>query len=140
MKMITRFLSMSFREKLFLVRFLLFIIRAELIFKFMPYSISRKLIFPGKDLPPTTNVIQTDYLYRYVRLLRALCNHLPWKPTCLRIAIALRDTLKAEGISSVIKFGVCHDEHQLLAHAWLECCGIEVLKNGIYNELNVNGG
>jgi hypothetical protein len=140
MKIITRFLSLSFHEKLILFKILLFLIRTELIFKFMPYSISRKLIFSEKDLPSTTQVIQIDCLYRYVRLLRILCNHLPWKPTCLRIAVSLRDTLRTEGISSVIKFGVCHEEDQLLAHAWLECCGIELLKNGTYNELNINGG
>jgi hypothetical protein len=49
--------------------------------------------------------------------------------------VALRGALHAEGISSVIKLGINKDQNTVNAHAWVETCGFEVLKNGTYNEL-----
>lgn len=139
MKDLTRFFELSNHQKSLLIFLFLYIVRAELILKCLPYKTSLRFVYKkrkGQDLFVGNPI---DALRCHLRLLNKLSRKLPWKPTCLRLATALRDSLCREGIDSNVKIGVCKKDGKIIAHAWLECCGIEVLKNGNYNELTQIG-
>lgn len=141
MKCVKGFLSLSHDERKILIRLLLYIIRAEIILSFLPYGAVRKLVFLRNPLniPSPDNAV--NILRCHLRLLIKLCGNFPLNVSCLRKAVALRDSLAAYGIEAKIKFGLGYHHGNLGAHAWLECCGYEILKNGIYSQfVPINGG
>ncbi|MCX8129199.1 MAG: lasso peptide biosynthesis B2 protein [Clostridia bacterium] len=135
MKAITGFLKLSHPQRLVALRLLWYIIRAEFILRFIPYATVQKIVFTKKPLRRPSSPEPLHTLNCHLRLLDMVCRNLPWIPTCLRKAIALHDSLAAHGIDSTIRIGVCRIQGNLSAHAWLECCNLEVLKNGTYSSL-----
>lgn len=129
------FLKIPVSHKLIILRFLFYIILIEAFYILFPYSITRKLVFksPRVRLASPENALQTVKLH--LRLLHAVCSRLPWKPTCIRLALILRRSLARKGIKAVIKIGVRQGRDRLEAHAWLECCGLELLRNGCFSLL-----
>lgn len=135
-----RFRSLSPPERKRLLRLFRYIIRAEVILSFLPYSMARKLVFnPPKNRRPAP-LEPMETLRCHLRLLGKINRHAPWSITCLRQAVGLRDALAAEGVASHIKIGLSHIKDNYEAHAWVECCGLEVLKNGSYSELKLAKG
>lgn len=135
MKVLAGLYSLPPSERMLIFRLASYIVRTEIALNLLPYSVARKLVFKQKPIrrsPPTEPV---NILYMHLKLMRRLCRNLPWTVTCLRQAVALRDSLAADGVEAVLKIGMCRDRDKLAAHAWLECCNLEVLKNGTYCEL-----
>lgn len=141
MKVISRFFSLPSSERILLLRLTWYIVRAEIVLSFLPYSKMRVLVFkqiPLRRSPPSKPL---DTLRSHLKILNKLCRTLPWSITCLRQAVALRDSLAAEGVEAILKIGMCRNQGGFAAHAWLDCCNQEVLKNGTYCELtSINGG
>ncbi|HWP98708.1 MAG TPA: lasso peptide biosynthesis B2 protein [Syntrophomonadaceae bacterium] len=141
MKSLSGFLMLSSFERIRLIRLLAYIIRAEAVLSFLPYSVTRKLVFISKTPRRGCPSEPLDILYCHLRLLVKITRNTPWSITCLRQAVALRDALAADGVESQIKIGLLQHQEAFEAHAWLECCGLEILKNGEYSELSaIKGG
>ena len=51
---------------------------------------------------------------------------LPWPSTCLRRSLVLTALLRRRGLSANVRFGVRREADLLLAHAWVECDGVEI--------------
>ncbi len=135
MKFVAKFFSLSAKERLLLLKLFWYLLRAETVLTFLPYSAARRVVFTPKPVRSAPPLEPLDALYRQINLLKKLTCHLPWKSTCLRQAVALRDALAAQGIDSTLKLGLLRTQDEFEAHAWLECCGMEVLKNRDYNTL-----
>lgn len=141
MKALIKFFSLTVTEKFLLIRLLLYILRIEIALVILPYSYIQRVTFSQKPLPLPPYQDPASILQLHLRLLMMLYRNLPWKPTCLRLAIALRDCLRSNGIEAAVKIGLRRNNGKMIAHAWLECCGQKVLQNGIYNELiKIDGG
>lgn len=135
MKTIVGFFSLPTSERILLLRLSWYIVRAEIVLRLLPYSKARELVFKQIPLRSSPRFEPLDTLRIHLKLLNKLCRTLPWNITCLRQAVALRDSLAAVGIEAILKIGLCRNQSEFAAHAWLDCCGQEVLKNGTYSEL-----
>lgn len=135
MKTLLNFFKLSRYEQCILLKLSIFVFRAEIILRLMPYSYEKKLVFKPKAVSPVQPADNIAILRTHLKLLNILCRKLPYKVTCLRKAVALRDSLASSGVTSSIKIGLGNNHGDYVAHAWLECCGYEVLKNGTYTEL-----
>ena len=71
--------------------------------------------------PPADGV---DEARRIARSLDRACRLLPWEPTCLVRALALKRMLDRRGLTGArVRVGVRRSEGEFSAHAWLECGG-----------------
>jgi hypothetical protein len=134
MKALRVFAALPPKDRKVVFGLLLRLISAELRMTFLPYSFTRKLVFRERRRHPAENPEALHILRQHLVWLKRICDHLPWDVTCLRKAIALRDALYAAGVDSVVRFGMGREKSAIIAHAWLECCGYEILKNGTYSE------
>jgi hypothetical protein len=128
------FTALPSKDKRIALGLVLRLVGAEILMRFLPYSFTRKHVFREKNGYTPGKTGDIEILRKRLSLLKTICAHLPWEVTCLRKAVALRDSLRAAGVSSVIRIGVNQGKATVNAHAWLECCGYEVLKNGTYSE------
>ena len=139
MKIIKGFLGLNFYEKRKILTLFFYLIQAEGMISFMPYSVSRPYIFKENSVYKSSQESSEKILKLYLKLLKILCNKLPWNITCLRKAVALRNILAKEGVAATLRIGMSKIDNmgntKLNAHAWLESCGYEILKNGTYNLL-----
>lgn len=134
MKGILGFLALSRNEKQTAVRLFTYLLLAELQLAFLPYDSIRKIVFDSVEKYPPAQGEILESLKLHVKLLEAICRRLPWKPTCLRMAVALRNSLAGAGIRSSIKIGARKTNSSMQIHAWLECGGLEILKNGAFQK------
>jgi hypothetical protein len=138
MRVLRGFAALTPKERKVALGLLLRLIAAELRMTFLPYSFTKKLVFREKRKRRAESPEALPILRQRLILLKRICDRLPWEVTCLRKAVALRDSLYAAGVPSVVRLGMGRDKSAVVAHAWLECCGYELLKNGTYNELLPN--
>ena len=130
-----RFFSLPFSKQKTILKLLFYLARAEIMISLMPYSLVRELVFRQKSLRRISSGNPYATLQSHLSLLEKICRNLPWSFTCLRQAVALRDCLAANGVGSTLKIGLSRKKGELTAHAWLECCNLEILKNGNYSVL-----
>lgn len=135
MKSPLNFFKLSRYEQYTFLKLSIFVLRAEIILRIMPYSYEKNLVFTPKTVSCNQSSNNIAILRTHLNLLNILCRNLPYRVTCLRKAIALRDSLASSGVASSIKIGLSGKHDHYIAHAWIECCGYEVLKNGTYIEL-----
>jgi hypothetical protein len=128
------FIGMPSGDKRVVLELTLRLVSAEIMMRFLPYSLTRKHVFRDMDQSSSGKSGDIEILRQRLIILKRICAHLPWQVTCLRKAVALRDSLSAAGVGAVIRIGVNKGKSSVNAHAWLECCGYEVLKNGTYSE------
>ncbi len=136
MKKISKFIQLPNSEKVILYFLILNTVKAEIILKFFSYRYKRNYIFKNSSINDES-CSDEDILFRHIYLHKAVIQILPWQPTCLRNAIALRNTLNKSGISAELKIGVRSDNETIAAHAWLLCLGHEIYKKKNYSELNL---
>jgi hypothetical protein len=133
-KSLSGFTKLPKKSKCNVLLMLFYIMRAELILRFFPYKSTNNHIFiniPRKIVLSENTQMQ---LKQTIKLFETICRHLPWNPSCLPRSIAFRDFLAKQNILAEIKIGV-NKSDGFIAHAWIECCGYEIFKNGSYAEL-----
>ena len=64
---------------------------------------------------------RTANLKVYPKLLNAVARRYPLKMKCLGRSVALCWLLRLESIDATVHIGVRKDEHDLDAHAWVQC-------------------
>lgn len=133
MKVLRGFFQLQRNQRVIALRLLFHLVRAELICCFLPYSFARCRVFATGPTQSAPSPRQANVIRLHISLLNALTRHLPWGPTCLRRAIALRECLAVSNITATLRFGVLPNRSDFEAHAWLDCGGLDLLRNGEYH-------
>jgi hypothetical protein len=66
------------------------------------------------------------FLNRLIRLIEIADRQHPFKPSCIRKALVLKEILETEGLEFQIRVGVQPDAQGLQAHVWMEACGLRL--------------
>jgi Uncharacterised nucleotidyltransferase/Transglutaminase-like superfamily len=77
--------------------------------------------------PPTAQLADERAVRAAAGAVTAMAPRLPWRPTCLRQAIALSRMLRRRGVPNRIHLGAAYDAGTLAAHAWVSVGGRTVL-------------
>lgn len=73
--------------------------------------------------PRRTSANRVYRVHRTFLLLRLATRYTPNSGNCLSQSLTLWWLLRCQGIDSDLRIGVCEDEHELKAHAWIEYKG-----------------
>jgi len=132
-KRLIQFIRLKNVEKKDILMTVCYILKAEIVLKFFSYKSSQKLIF--RQVEGSLKGDAMPVLRRKILLVERVCRNLPWGVSCLRKSISLRDLLSKAGIGSEIRIGVNKVDGKVIAHAWVQCKGYEIFKNGEYSQL-----
>ncbi len=127
MRRFRKFVSLSFREKLFLVKAVLLVLAIRLGLTFLTFSTLQGYLRKGAKMQNgSTQRLSVDQV---AWLVAAASRFIP-KATCLVQAMALDDLLYRQGYSANLQIGVTKGEKgELQAHAWVESGG-RVINDG----------
>lgn len=121
------FLVLKWDQKLLLTEALLLLGISRFILKIIEF----KKIAPhlGKHMKKHVDANNTEHLLSEAKKVRwavsIMNKYTPWESKCLVQAMTAKIMLKRRGIKSTIYLGVARDEEgKMIAHAWLESCGI----------------
>lgn len=135
MSILRGFRSLRKKDRHIVIKLLLYILRAEIVLSFLNYSSVRKLIFRINADTSGKRADSVPELKKYLSFLKTILRYLPWRPSCLRQAVAMRDLLASVGYEAKVRIGVGKNQDGFIAHAWIECGGYELLKSGSYSLL-----
>lgn len=122
-----KFLSLSQRDRVLLLKAALLLATIRLGLKFLPFQTLRRLL--GKI--PTSSRMQPkteDGRDRIIWAIETASRYLPGQSRCLPRALTAQTLLSYQGYDAQLRIGVAKDAHgHLEAHAWVESQGNVVL-------------
>ena len=114
-KRITRFLQLSWAERLLLLRAAIVLASVRVALQGLPLKAVRRIASAVAFTPPKTSI------QNLVWAVSAASRYLPGA-SCLPQAIALQAMLARSGFSSRVEIGIAREQlHRLEAHAWVTC-------------------
>jgi hypothetical protein len=123
MRRIRKFLSLSFRERILLIKVANLVLMIRLGLSMLPFSTLRKLVAKGAKRRLGSDQEDRPSLDQLVWSVKAVSHYVP-KATCLTQALAIQVLLLRRGYPARLEIGVMKgEEGQLQAHAWVESNG-----------------
>lgn len=120
MKRIIQFMALPPRQKCMFLEALAELARASLALRLLPWrSASRGLLAVDGREDPETALLVGQAIGRAARLA-------PWRPTCLRQALATQRMLGRRGLVGRIEITFPDPKNKTHAHAWVLCGSVRL--------------
>jgi hypothetical protein len=96
-----------------LIEALLELLRASLLLRFLPWRVASRglMVLSGDECAATAERIDFS--------VRIAARHAPWRPTCLRQALATQRMLRRRSLAGQIRINFPDPENKTHAHAWV---------------------
>jgi hypothetical protein len=118
---IRKFLSLPAAQKLMLAEALLELARASILLSLVPWRVASNglMTVDGGEDVETAALIGDS--------IRIAARYAPWRPTCLRQALATQRMLRRRGLAGRIEISFPDPKDKTHAHAWILCGPIRLL-------------
>jgi len=107
------------------------LVRASVLFRMTDPAHATRLLH--SDVAGTVSAKDVERARQAGRAVASVSGRLPWHPTCLRQAVAVRAMLRRRGIASELTIGVTSPREERPAHAWVRV-GERVIVGGAGHE------
>lgn len=108
-----KFIALSARQKFMLVEAVLELARASVGLRLLPWRIA------SRGLMTVDGAVGTETADWIGKSVRIAARYAPWRPNCLRQALATQRMLRRRGLAGRIQISFPDPQNKTHAHAWV---------------------